>query len=297
MTRYTYNRDAVPVGEEIRLDVQFTDVVGTQKDADTNPALAIFDASGAVVRALSAAGVEWIGTGRYRLEFTIPDGYSSGTWTDAWAGSVDGYTLSATFNFVVNSAGSITAVGTVVDPIIEIGDEPWPSLVEYSEQAKANINVLLKMLKSRLRSTAFKPDGSKCDVFSTEDLFQFLNISLSEFNLTPTITGFTFEDMLTRTLFADMLTQGAMLQAWSGQAILESGREFSINDNGVVLQPPPVSGTITSLFNAHLADYRAKLRECKHNMRPSPLGLSAGSLFVRNPAVTRLRHLRSKEII
>lgn len=297
MARYTYNRDAVPAGEEIRLDVQFTDVAGTQKDADTTPQLAIFDASGAEVRSLSSNSVEWIGTGRYRYELTIPDGYTAGVWTDVWSGTVDGYSLSATFNFTVNSAGAITAVGTVVDPEIAIGDDPWPSLIDFSEQAKANINVLLKMLKSRLRSTAFKPDGSKCDVFATEDLFQFLCIALSEFNLTPTITGYTFDDMLTRTLFADVLTQGAMLQAWTGQAILESGREFSINDNGVALQPPPVSSTITTMFNAHLADYRAKLREAKHNLRPAPLGMSAGSLFARNPAVARLRHYREKQVI
>jgi hypothetical protein len=297
MARYTYNRDAVPVGEELRLDVQFTDVAGTQKDADTNPSLVIFDAAGVQVRELSASDIEWIGTGLYRYELTVPDGYTSGVWTDVWSGSVDGYALGATFNFTVNSAGSITAVGTVVDPVIEIGDEPWPSLVEFSQQAKANINVLLKMLKSRLRSTAFKPDGTKCDVFSTEDLFQFLCIALSELNLTPTITGYTFDDMITRSLFADILTQGAMLQAWSGQAILESGREFSINDNGVALQPPPVSSTISSFFNMHLSDYRAKLREAKHNIRPAPLGISAGSLFGRNPQVLRLTHLKDKRIL
>src|SRR3972149_414463 len=240
MARYTYNRDAVPVGEELRLDVQFSDVAGNIKDCDASPAVAVFDANGLTVRPLSSAGVEWIGSGRYRLELTIPDGYTAGVWTDAWVGELDGYSINATFNFVVNSAGSIEAVGTVVDPVIEIGDDPWPSLVEYSEQAKANINVLLKMLKSRLRNTAFKPDGSKCDVFSTDDLFQFLCVALAEFNLTPTITGYTFDDSLVRTLFADLLTQGAMLQAWSGQAILESGKEYSINDNGAALQPPPV---------------------------------------------------------
>lgn len=297
MSRYTYNRDAVPVGEEIRLDIQLTDVAGTAKDGDTTPSLAIFDASDIAVRALSTTNVTWIGTGRYRLEFTIPDGYTSGVWTDVWTATIDGYSLNATFNFSVNSAGKIEAVGTVIDPEIEIGDDPWPSLVEFSQEAKANINVLLKMLKSRLRSTAFKPDGSKCDVFSNDDLFQFLCVALAEFNLTPTITGYTFDDYFVRTLFADILTQGAMLHTWSGQAILESGREFSFNDNGVALQPPPVSSTITQLFNAHLADYRAKMREAKHNLRPAPLGMSAGSLFARNPQTARLRHRKEGQIL
>lgn len=297
MPRYIYNRDAVPTGEEIQLEIQFTDVAGNPKDSDSTPTIAIYDSVGTAVYASSSQYVDWKGTGRYRYELTVPDGYVSGEWTDLWIGAVDGYALTASFNFTVNSTGEINAVGTVVDPKIEIGDDPWPSLIDYSENAKANINVLLKMLKSRLRSTAFKPDGTKCNIFANEDLLQFLNIALSEFNLTPTITGYTFDDYLTRTLFADIITQGAMLQAWSGQAIMEAGREFSMNDNGVSLQPPPVSSTITQMFNVHLSDYRAKLREAKHNLRASPRGISAGSLFARNPQIARLRFKKEGQIL
>ncbi len=298
MPRYTYNRDGTPVGETIVLEVAFADILGNPKDSDSTPTVSIIDEDGTTVRATSATGVDWIGVGKYRLEFDVPDGYTSGTWSDTWTGAVDGYQINAAFNFLVSSIGTITATGpSVVDPAIEIGDDPWPSLTDYSQNAKANINFLLKLLKSRLRSTGFKPDGSKCDLFSNDDLLQFLNIALSEFNLTPTITGFTFDDSLTRTLFADILTQGAMLAAWSGQAILEAGREYTINDNGATIQPPPVSSTISSMFNTQLSDYRNKMKEAKRNMRPAPLGMSGGSLFARQPATQRLRWLKEKTIL
>ncbi len=144
MPRYTYNRDAIPIGEEIVLEVQFADVSGNAKDCDSTPQVAIFDATDAQVRALLSTDVYRVGPGRYRLEYTIETGFASGVWSDAWEGAVDGYGLTAQFNFTVNSAGSIIATGTVVDPIIEIGDDPWPSLMEYTQEAKANINVLLK---------------------------------------------------------------------------------------------------------------------------------------------------------
>ncbi len=298
MPRYTYNRDGTPVGETIILEVSFTDVLGNAKDSDDTPTVSIVDEDGSTVRAASATNVDWIGVGRYRLEFDVPDGYTSGTWSDTWTGDVDGYQLTAAFNFTVSSVGAIKATGTsVVDPTIEIGDDPWPSLIEYSQQAKANINVLLKMLKSRLRSTGFKPDGSRCDLFSNEDLLQFLNVALAEFNLTPTITGYTFDDSLTRTLFADILTQGAMLAAWSGQAILEAGREYSIQDNGSTIQPPPVSSTISGMFNTQLNDYRNKMKEAKRNMRPAPLGMSGGTMFARQPQTARLRFRKESQLI
>lgn len=297
MSKYTYNRDIVPVGGQIDLEVQFADSAGNPKDSTPPPSLSIFDAGLNPVQTVQSSALRRMATGYYRLRYTIPDGYIAGVWTDSWFGTVDGYEINAIFDINVNSVGSVQAVGTVVDPVIEVGDDPWPSLLDHTQEAKANINFLLRMLKSRLRSIAFKPDGSKCDIFSNEDLYYFLIISLSEFNLTPTITGYIFDDPLVRTLFADIITQGAMLQAWSGQAILEAGKEYSINDNGATISPPPVSSTITQMFNTQLSDYRSKLRELKHNLRPSPLGMSAGSFFARNPQVTRLRHLREKQIL
>lgn len=294
MTRFVYLRNAVPVGSDLMLDVQYLDSAGNSKDADTVPTVEILDASGAVVRADGATNVARFGLGYYRLKFTVPDGFTAGTWNDIWTAPLDGYTLVTAFDFFVNSQGSVKAVGTVVEPEVALGDD---YVYTYSQAAVKNINYLLKLLKTKLRNTAFKPDGSVCNVFDDQDLIQFIIASLSEFNATPTMTGFTFEDPNVIGIFADIIAQGGMLMAWSGQAILESGREFTITDNGVVVQPPPVSATINAQYSANLSDYRAKLKEIKRNLRPGPLGLGAGSLLVGNPAVKRLRHRKENIII
>ena len=298
MPKFTYNRDTVPIGETIRLEVQFQDSAGNPKDTDSAfPSIAIFDGYGVQATITSSNFIRRAGIGHYFLDYLVPDGYTVGQWNDVWTGIVDGATLRAVFNFTVNSIGEINAIGSVVDPIIQIGDEPLLILDTYSETAKANINVLLKLLKAKLRSTAFKPDGTKCNVFDNDDLLQFLIASLSEFNATPTITGYDFDNTLIRTLFSDVITQGAMLIAWAGQAILEAGKEWTINDNGVQVNPPPVSSTISGMYNSQLTDYRAKLKEIKRNHRPAPLGMGAGNLLVNNPALRRLRHRRENQII
>lgn len=294
MARFTYLRDSVPVGEVIRLETQFTDSAGNPKDADNTPTIRITDAAATVVLATTSQLVVRTGLGRYRYEFTVPDSYTSGTWNDRWIGTVDGYQLTATFDFHVDSRGEIEAITTVPEPDMELGDEV---LNVFSQEEIRGINILLKMLNSKLRNIAFKPDGTRCDVFSQDDLIMFICAALSEFNATPTITDFIFSDLAVYTTFADVITTGAMLQAWAGQAILEAGKEWTITDNGVTVTPPPVSSSITNIYNAQLADYRAKLKEIKRNLRPSPRGMGAGSILVNNPALRRLRHRRENRII
>lgn len=295
MAQFVYNRDAVPVGSSIKLEVQYKDSAGNNKDADSTPTVRVLDADSTVVRAASSTGVGRLGLGYYRLEFAIEDGFEEGEWSDIWTASIDGYELVNTFTFIVNSIGSAEAVGTVVEEEYEVGDDP--NFGDYTQDEIKNINYLLKILKARLRNTAFKPDGSPCDVFDEDDLVSFLHVSLSEFNMTPTLTSYGFSDANVVALFSDILTQGAMLIAWSGQAIMESGREFTITDNGVVVQPPPVSSTINTQFSGQLADYRSKLREIKRNLRPGPRGMGAGSLLVTNPLTRRLRHRKENILI
>lgn len=294
MPQFVYLRDAVPVGEVLKLEVQFYDSAGNFKDTDSTPTVEILDASNAVVRAASTTDVIRIGLGLYQLELTVPSGFDEGVWNDIWTADTDGYELISVFDFTVNSAGTAEAVGTTVEPDLELGDEP---VLEYTQIEIKHINILLKILKSKLRNNAFKPDGTICNVFDDEDLITFLCSSLSEFNMTPTLTGYTFADVNVVALFSDILTQGAMLIAWGAQAVLEAGREFTITDNGVVVQPPPVSTTINTHITAHLADYRSKLREIKRNLRPGPLGMGAGSILVASPAARRLRHRRENQII
>lgn len=294
MANFVYTRESVPVGESVQLEVQFGDSAGNPKDADSFPTIEITDAATSDVITSTSSNVTRKGIGRYSYMFIVPDGYTSGLWNDTWAGTVDGYSLTATFDFLVNSVGSITAVGTTVEPLPEIGDAP---VYSFSREATNNINILLKMLDSKILNIKYDENGSLCPVFSKDDLVAYLCASLSEFNATPTITAYDFDNRLTSTVWADILTQGAYIIGLAAKAVHEAGREFSLNDNGVTVNPPPVSSTMTSIYNAQLSDYRSKLKEIKRNHRPGPYGMGAGSILVASPQYRRLRHLRERRII
>lgn len=295
MTTY-YQRDAVPLGGHIYLEVQFSDSAGNPKDADIIPTVSITDAATAEVRADSSSGVLRIAKGRYRLDYTVPDGFVAGMWNDIWSATLDGYSISNTFDFTVNPAGSIEAVGSSVpETTYSLSDEDLSFY--FSNDEIRGILLLRKTLKTRLRTVAYKPDGTPCPAMDDDTLNQLLCAALSEFNATPTLTSFSFADNIIQTLAHDIITQGAMLGAWAGQAVIEAGFEFTVNDSGVTVQPPPVSSTISTMYNAQLSDYRSKLKEIKRNLRPGPMGLGAGSILVVNPVVRRLRHLRERRIL
>lgn len=295
MVQYAYNRSVVPVTEQIRLEVQFRDSAGNAKDTDGYyPTINVVDSASSDVIATTTTGVVRVGVGYYRYTLTVPDGYAIGIWNDIWTGTIDGYSITAVFDFNVTSVGSIEAVGTTAPVEMQIGDDP---INIWTQPEILGINVLLKLLKARLKNNAFKPDGTPCNVFSDDELLGFLCASLSEFNSTPTITTYSFDNPVIYKLFPDAITQGAYLVAMVAQATVEAGREFTLNDNGVTINPPPVSSTITTLYNAQLSDYRAKLKEIKRNHRPGPIAYTAGGLLTSSPSVRKLRHLRERSII
>ena len=295
MAQYVYDRSVVPITETLKLQVQFRDSAGNVKDTDGYfPSINIIDAASSDVVATTTSAVNRIGVGYYQYSLIVPEGFTIGVWNDIWTGTVDGYSVTAVFEFNVTSAGSIEAVGTTAPVLMAIGDDP----VDIWTQAEiTGINVLLKLLKARLKNTAFKPDGTPCDVFGVDEMLGFLCASLSEFNATPTITNYSFDNPTIYKLFPDAITQGAYLVAMAAQATVEAGREFTLNDNGVTINPPPVSSTIMSLYNAQLADYRGKLKEIKRNHRPGPIGFTAGGLLGSSPSVRKLRHLRERSVI
>lgn len=291
---FVYTRESVPVGETIRLETQFRDSAGIPKDADSFPTVEVLDAATSQVVVATNSGVFRTGIGRYRYDLIVPTGFTSGLWNDTWSGAIDGYTLTSTFDFLVDSVGSIDAVGGIVQPQPQIGDEPE---VLFSREEIKNINVLLKILKSKVLNIKYDENGNLCPVFGDTDLVSYLCASLAEFNATPTITGYSFDNPLVATIWSDVITQGAYLVGMAAKAVHEAGREFVLNDNGVSINPPPVSSTITTLYNSQLGDYRAKLKEIKRNHRPAPYGMGAGSILVANPVYRRLRHLRERRII
>ena len=89
---------------------------------------------------------------------------------------------------------------------------------DFSEEELKGVNILLKYLKCRLRSDGRKPKRDKfgafvldgygsivyeeCNVFSDEILACFLCSALSEFNMIPFFTSYTFADPVIKTLFS-----------------------------------------------------------------------------------------------
>ena len=295
-TNNTYDRSSVPEGASISLEASFRDSASNFKDPSVFPSVEIVDSTMSVVRALSSALVKRRACGQYSLEFTIPAGFEEGLWNDQWVAVLDGYSLDSVFDFTVNSQGSITASGSSVPDVeYELTDDDLAEL--FSQEEIKGILRLRKFLKTRMRSSAFKPDGTPCPVLPDTQLNMFLCIALAEFNATPTLTSYGFNEQWLQTVCMDVLTQGAMLVAWSAQAVIEAGFEFTVSDNGVVYTPPPISSTISSMYNSQLGDYRNKLKELKRNVRPGPKGMSAGSWFNgTNPVFRRYRHLREKRI-
>lgn len=288
MTISYYKRAAVPPGGKIRLEVQFRDSAGIVRDADSGPTLIITDSTG--TDRLNTTTIRRTGEGRYRYEYTVPDGYTDGVWRDTWTATIDGYANITTFDFNVLSKGSIEAVGdTVSNPIMKVGDRPN---IEFTQEEIFGLNHLIELLRFRLRNTQIMPNGSRCDILSIQDMQSFLWLALSEFNATPTFTSYYFSDSTIYTMFSDIIVEGAYLKALAAIMPAEAGREWVATDNGINIQPASVSGSLNTVISALYQEYRAKLKEAKRNHRPSPMGMGAGQLAVANPAYRKVRNIR-----
>lgn len=145
--------------------------------------------------------------------------------------------------------------------------------MDLSKQATKNINKILKLVRARLNSSskAKATDENNnviyvdCDIYSTDMLVQFLFLSLSEFNQTPYFTAFTFEDADFLTTFADVIVEGAVIQALAAQALIERGREFKIEDHGIMMDPPNMSEMLNTQYATMLSYHVDKLRYIKQS--------------------------------
>lgn len=290
MSNIFYKRAAVPIGGRIRLEIQFKDSAGNARDTDPFPSIEILDAAGFSVRSASNDSIIRLGTGHFRFEYTVPTGFTEGVWVDQWTGQIDGYAVIAAFDFTVDSTGTAEAAGdTVSEPEMKIGDEPT---IHFSQNEIFGINVLMKKLKIRLKNTQRRPDGTRCDILSVKEMAGYLDLALSEFNATPTFTGYLFSDPAIYTIFADLLVEGAYLKALPSLIPVEAGREWVVSDNGISITPASVSSSLNSVMSALYSEYRAKLKEAKRNHRPAPLGMGAGSILSSNPVYRRLRQIK-----
>ena len=233
----------------------------------------------------------------YRLVYTPPATATSGVWTDHWHATVEGLAIEATLQFVVLSVTASISVGGA-----ELGDAP---AVTYTQPEIDGINILLQQLKCRVKNSGkaavLDAYGNQtledCPIFSDEELICFLKGSLSEFNQTPHFTGFGFDSEVIYSLNAHVVVEGAMIIALAAQALVEAGREYTVSDNGITMQPPPLSSTLKEEFSALLTAHAERLKFIKCNMKPSPLGVGTFRVLAISPALMRLRHLRQRQII
>ena len=305
-----YPRDKAVQGQEVALQIQYYDSCGDKVCADETPIVRITDLDNNLILTSESDDVDYLGDGLYQYIYRVPTDGDSGLWNDEWSASIDGAEINTSFIFTV--VGSTTGLLANIGPgKIRIADDVS---FDFSDAEIYGINILLKYLKSRLRSTglkairdengAFITDGygtiitEECDVFDDEILVIFLCQALSEFNLVPFFTSYTFGDQVIQTLFAQLVVEAAYVFALASQSLLEKGRDFTITEGGISYQPPQLGDFIQSHYGTWLASYRENLRFVKNSIRPGPRSFGTYSNMGSSaPAFTRLRHLRSRRIV
>jgi len=285
-------------GETIQLRVLFRGTDGTPTDLDSFPSISIQQPSGNVLLGFTNQGVYRIDTGLYGFDFVVEPFHNFGVWTDLWQGTLGGDIQFQTLNFVVQNTQQ-PAINT--DGYVHLGDEvPF----NFSQTAIKNINKILAILKARLNSSgkAYVKDefGNEqlvdCDIYTIPQLVLFIIAALDSFNMIPHFTEFTFEDTDFFNIFGEIIVRFALVYALASKALIERGREFQINDNGVTFQPPGVSDILQTQYSNEYNMWKDDVRLIKQNMKPSPLGLGTLRPLASSPQFARLRHLRSKRI-
>lgn len=152
-----------------------------------------------------------------------------------------------------------------------------------TDKERCFINAAKKMLGD------FDPE---CLIFQDMALLCYLYFAIDDINAHPTETFFSLENWPKN--WEALLIQGMQVQALAAQALFEQGKEFEINDNGVVLSPPPVTANLRDLHGTILANYEERKERIKADYRPAR-GSGLGSTRVFGFGVTRLiqdRHRR-----
>jgi len=294
-------------GKTIRLKIQYYSGGGVEIDPDSPPEITLMDPSGNTVYGPLSSEIEREAVGLYYFDYMVDPEDNEGLYQDFWTTEIGGAPVSSYFSFLVLDEGDLSeGTGT-----IRLGEDVQ---FDFSDEELEGVNILLKYLKSRLRSDGRKPkrdeygafvtDGygeiiyEECNVFSDEILATFLCQALSEFNMVPFFTSYSFADNLIQTTFSSLIVEGAYIVALASQALIEKGRDFTISDGGISYQPPQLGDFLASQYNNWLSTYRERLKFIKNNIRSGPVGFGTfTNLTSGSPAVNRLRHLRSRKII
>lgn len=305
-----YYRDAAVQGQEVILQIQYFDSFSNKVAADETPTISIVDADGNTILDATDDDVENLGDGLYQYTYRIPAESDAGTWSDVWVATIDEAELETSFSFnvIVPTSGLSATTGPGK---VRIADDV---VFDFSDEELNGINILLKFLKSRLRSSGMKPsrdqfgafitDGygelvlEECNVFSDDILTAFLCQALSEFNSVPFFTAYSFADQIIQTLFSHIIVEAAHVYAIASQAIVEKGRDFTITDGGVNYTPPQLGDFLQSYYSNWLSSYRERIQFIKNSIRPGPRSFGTYSnMGSAAPAFARLRHLRSRRIL
>lgn len=286
-------------GNQVELVVDIKDARGIQTDPDRAPLVSIINARDEVVVTPTGLGVVRIGIGRFRYYYTPPVTAVTGVWSDAWTASIDGFEATNYFTFIVLSAECAQEVTT--DGYQHIGDDPE---ICWTEAEVIGINILLYCLKNRLKNNMQVESTDAygnieyidCHVFTNDELIWFLKCSLSEFNQTPHFTDFSFGDPVIYERFGHIIVEGAYILALSAQVLIEAGKEFTLNDSSIGLNPPPLSQTMNTQITNFLSAHRESLKFIKGCIKPRPTGFGSFRSLSQNPNWLRLRHLRERRI-
>ena len=253
------------------------------------------------------------GTGRSVLGFTTGDkdngedahitlqsGTTSYTYSDL-SGDEDFYYRTRFYN---SSSGLISSFSDWVqgETTPAICDDPQ---LDWSDEEITGINILLSCLKNRLKNNlevetkdAYgNVEFVSCTIFTNDELVWFLKCSLSWFNETPHFTDFGFSDEVIYNRYGHVIVDGACIFAWAAQMVIEAGREFTISDNGVTFNPPPLSTVLNNELSQFHSAHREQLKFIKGCIKPSPVGFGSFRVLAANPNYMRLRHLRQRRII
>jgi hypothetical protein len=298
----TTSRQAI-VGKTIILEIDIRDAMGNRTDTTGLPEVAIIDPMDTLIRARSSTNVLRIDQGRYRFSYLVPNDAKLGIWTDHWWATVNGFPTDSKLNFIVLSQSADISISGD-----QVGD---PARVTYTQEEIIGLNKLLAQLKARLKNNvqveSIDAYGQvqfvNCPIFTDEELTWFLNCSLSEFNQTPHFTDFTFADLPIAGpdgavgRYSYIIVEGAAILAMAAQMLIEAGKEFTITDNGVSMNPPPLSTTLNNQLSQFVQRHTDMLKHIKTSIKPHPLGFGSFRVLSSNPNYMRLRHLRERRII
>lgn len=302
-------RDNAIRGQEVKLQIEYFDINGDAVDPDDIPFVRITDVNGDVILDYTYEDVYRLEKGLYQLIYEVPSGSDVGLWMDEWRAQIGGQELETAFVFTVVNAE--TGLEPTTGPgRVRIGDSV---VFDFSDAEIEGINILLQYLKARLKSNGKKPardefgkfilDGygnvveEECNIFDDEILVAFLCQALSEFNMIPFFTSYTFADPVIKTLFSQAIVEGAYIIALATQSIIEKGRDFTISDGGISFQPPQLGDFLQSHYNTWLTSYRDRLKFIKNSIRPGPQSFGTYSNMSSGASAwTRLRHVRARRL-